>query len=547
MFLFRKMWQQKLLSTALILATLAIGIVIGTLFNGGVHAARAQAVAPDATPLVVPDPVQLGNEFTKLAKKLDPSVVYITADYTPKTGENVNPHRRMRPPSDNDNNNNKDNPNNDDGMDLFRRFFRNGPFGNEAPQRAFKREQSGTGFIVDKNGYIITNHHVVDRVDRIKVKLTDDPNDYRAHLVGYDGETDLAVIKIDAKQALTPVTIGNSDSVQVGDWAIAIGSPFGLEASVTAGIVSALGREITDLQLQRFIQTDAAINPGNSGGPLLNIRGEVIGVNTMIATQSGGYQGIGFALPINLVARVYNDIIKDGRVTRGSIGVTWSKADKPELLKALGAKQGVMIEDIQKGGPSDKAGLKGEDIIIAMNGKSVKDGEDLVGRVADTPIGTPITLTVDRNGKHMDFKVTVEDRAVVFKDRLAELQQAPMEEPSSKPTVTPAKFGMKIKALTDAEREAMDLQEKRGVEVVSVDQSSFAEDIGIQEKDIIVSINRQPVTSVEDVRRIQSALKSGDAVAFRIMRAREGPAGGRATGAGRGYTSFFATGTLPTE
>ena len=164
-------------------------------------------------------------------------------------------------------------------------------------------------------------------------------------MVGIDPETDLAVIKIDPKTQLSPVTIGNSDAVQVGDWAVAIGSPFGLEASVTAGIVSALGRDIGgQLQLQRFIQTDAAINPGNSGGPLLNIRGEVIGVNTMIATQSGGYQGIGFALPINMVARVYNDIIRTGKVTRGSIGVGWDKGDKPELFKALGTNQGVLVQ-----------------------------------------------------------------------------------------------------------------------------------------------------------------------------------------------------------
>src|SRR5208337_4073480 len=217
-------------------------------------------------------------------------------------------------------------------------FFRNGPSGGEElPQRAFKQEQSGTGFIVDKNGYIITNHHVIAKVDHIKVKLHgDDSTEYRARVVGIDPETDLAVIKIDPKSPLVPVNIGNSDAVQVGDWAVAIGSPFGLEASVTAGIVSALGRDIGGAQLQRFIQTDAAINPGNSGGPLLNIRGEVIGVNTMIATQSGGYQGIGFALPINMVVRVYNDIIKEGRVTRGSIGVSWDKNTKSETLRALG-------------------------------------------------------------------------------------------------------------------------------------------------------------------------------------------------------------------
>ncbi|MBV9769474.1 MAG: trypsin-like peptidase domain-containing protein, partial [Bryobacterales bacterium] len=348
---FKVMQQQKLLSLSLLLVTLAIGIVIGTLVNTGVHAARGQAGSPDASPLVVPNAVQLGNEFTKLAKKLEPSVVYITADYTPKASEN--PH------SEGQEEQGQPGEGNGDGLDLFKKFFRNGP-GSDLPQRAFKQEQSGTGFVVDKNGYIITNHHVIAKVDHIKVKLHgDDTTEYHARVVGIDPETDLAVIKIDPRSPLTPVTIGNSDAVQVGDWAVAIGSPFGLEASVTAGIVSALGRDIGGaLQLQRFIQTDAAINPGNSGGPLLNIRGEVIGVNTMIATQSGGYQGIGFALPINMVARVYNDIIKTGKVTRGSIGIEWSKADdKPELFRALGTSSGVLISRVQKDGPADKAGL----------------------------------------------------------------------------------------------------------------------------------------------------------------------------------------------
>jgi serine protease Do len=534
MFLFEKMRRQKLLSMILILATLAIGIVLGTFVSGGVHAARTQSVAPDATPLVIPNAVQLGNEFTKLAKTLEPSVVYITADYTPKITE-ANPHRKPRAQGDEDSG--------DEGLDLFRKFFKNGPFGNDAPQRSFRQEQSGTGFIVDKNGYIITNHHVVNRVDRIKVKLHGDATDYRARVIGYDGETDLAVIKIDAKSVLVPVTVGNSDAVQVGDWAVAIGSPFGLEASVTAGIVSALGRDIGGaLRLQRFIQTDAAINPGNSGGPLLNIRGEVVGVNTMIATQSGGYQGIGFALPINMVARVYNDIIKNGKVTRGSIGVTWNKANKPDLLRALGTKQGVMVESVKKGGPAERAGIKDEDIIVALNGRPVKDGDDLVDHIAETPIGTPVTVSVDRNGKRMDFKVTIEDRAEVFKEETSALRE-PEQEPG-KIEAAQGKFGMKIKALTDAEREALDLKDKHGVQVVSVDAGSFVEDIGIQEKDVIVSINRQPVASVEDVKRIQATLKPGDAVAFRVMRANPGP--GR-NGRGATWTSFFASGTLTAE
>jgi serine protease Do len=534
---FQIMRRQKLLSLSLLLVTLSIGIVIGTLINTGVHAARGQTVAPDASPLVVPNPVQLGNEFTKLAKKLEPSVVYITADYTQKVAAD-NPHKRGEQQAPGDSS--------DDGMDLFRHFFRNGPTG-DLPPHAFRGQQSGTGFIVDKNGYIVTNNHVIAKVDHIKVKLHNgDTNEYRAKVIGFDPETDLAVIKIDPRSPLVPVTIGNSDAVQVGDWAVAIGSPFGLDASVTAGIVSAMGRDIGGaLQLQRFIQTDAAINPGNSGGPLLNIRGEVIGVNTMIATQSGGYQGIGFALPINMVARVYNDVIRTGRVTRGSIGVQWQKADnKPELFRALGTKQGVLVSVVQKGGPADKAGIKVEDIIIAMNGTPVKDGDDLVARVADTPIGTPVTLTVDRDSKKLDFKVTIMDRAEVFKDdpRFADLRPDTEDPVKSDAAPSQYKFGIKLHALTDAERSSMGLEGKGGLVIRSVDSGSFAEDIGLFEKDVILAVNRQPVASVEDVLKIQSSLKTGDAVAFHVM---------RSTAGGRGHTplwtSFFVSGTLPPQ
>jgi serine protease Do len=537
---FNKMRQQKLLSVSLLLVTLCIGIVIGTLMNTKVHAARGQAVAPDASQLTIPSVVQLGNEFTKLAKKLDPSVVYITADFTPKAV--VNPHGRNGQEE-------EDQPgpsSGDEGSDLFRRFFKNGPGGGETVPRAMRRqEQSGTGFIVDRNGYIITNNHVVSRVDHIRVRLhTDDTTDYRARIIGVDPETDLAVIKIDPKSPLTAVTIGNSDGVQVGDWAVAIGSPFGLEASVTAGIVSALGRDIGGaLQLQRFIQTDAAINPGNSGGPLLNIRGEVIGVNTMIATQSGGYQGIGFALPINMVARVYNDIIREGKVVRGSIGVEWNKTDKPELLKALGARGGVLVQRVRPGGPAAKAGLKEEDIIIALNGKTVKDGEDLVGRVSELPVGTQADITVDRDGKNLNFKIGIQDRAEVFKND-ERLGAVPKEDEPAKPeAVTQARFGMKIRTLTDTDKESNGLQGKTGVMVMSIDEGSFAEDIGIEEKDVIISINRQPVTSIEDVHKIQASLKPGDAVAFRVMRgAQAGGRGGRAS-----WNSFFISGTLPSQ
>ena len=530
-----KMRQQKLLSMTLLLFTLSIGIVIGTVISTGVKAAKAQSVAPDATPLTIPSPAQLSNEFSKLAKLVEPSVVNISTDYTakPQTSQ-----RRRQTPGDDES---------DEGMDLFRRFFRGqpSPF-DDLPQRQFRREATGSGFIVDKNGYILTNKHVIERADHIKVKIPGDKTEYKAKLIGSDTETDLAIIKIDAGHGLPALRIGNSEGVQVGDWAVAIGSPFGLEASVTAGIISATGRDIAGAQqFQRFIQTDAAINPGNSGGPLLNIRGEAIGVNTAIATQTGGYQGIGFALPMNTAVKVYNSIIRSGRVTRGSIGVSFGKNDKPEVLRALGLKNGVLVQEVQPGGPSEKAGLKAEDVIVAMNGKPIQDGDDLVARVADTPIGEDVKLTVDRSGKKMDFSVTVGDRTQVFADRFRDER----DEPATKTEGTQAKFGIYLRNLTENERNSMNLTEKNGVLITRVEPGSFADDIGLQEKDVVVSVNRQPVTSVDDVKRIQGTLKSGDAVAFRVMRptgvaVRPGQPGG---GRQQAWVSFFAAGTLPPQ
>jgi serine protease Do len=260
----------------------------------------------------------------------------------------------------------------------------------------------------------------------------------------------------------------------------------------------------------------------------------------MIATQNGSNNGIGFALPVNTAVRVYNDIIRTGRVTRGSIGIVWSKNDKPDLLKALGADHGVLVGDVKKGGPAEKAGIKGDDIILAMDGKPIKDGDDLVTRVAESSIGTVSTFDVDRGGRRMSFKVTILDRAEVFKTEIAGLEGEEEEQPEPKGEVTSqAKFGIRIRTLSDPERASQGLEDKHGVVVTSVDADSFAEDIGIQEKDIIVSINREPVVSVDDVRRIQARLQPGDAVAFRIMRQ-----GGVNTDRTPRWNSFFVSGTL---
>src|SRR5579863_5134341 len=337
---------RKLLSSTLILITLSIGIMIGTLINTGVKAAKDNPVAPGATPLVIPNPVQLSTAFTQLAKQLQPSVVNISTTYDAKPAAASKPkgNRRRAVPDDDENGGGTGG---DDNMqDFFQRFFGN-PFGGggsgEGPQGHRGGQALGSGVIVDPAGYILTNNHVVEKADRIQVTLAGTTTKYDAKLIGVDTDTDLAVIKIEAHHPLTAAKIGNSDAVQVGDWAVAIGSPFGLEATVTAGIISAKERDIDpSMQFQHFLQTDAAINPGNSGGPLLNMRGEVIGINTAIASRSGGYQGIGFALPINMGANVYNQIIKNGKVTRGSIGIQFTQSDTEQgqsLLKANGVSE----------------------------------------------------------------------------------------------------------------------------------------------------------------------------------------------------------------
>jgi serine protease Do len=525
------MRRHKFVSMLFVLFTLTFGILIGTLINTGVKAEKGQA-APGATPLVIPSPVQMATEFTKLAKQLEPSVVNISTVYSAKSSKNSTRKRRTVDPDDEEGG--------DESMnDLFNRFFGGNPRMPGMPDQGQRRGSSvGSGVIVDKNGYILTNNHVVEKADRIRVKMAGDTTEYDAKLIGADQETDLAVIKIEANKQLSAAKVGNSDAVNVGDWAVAIGSPFGLQATVTAGIISAKERDITPGQsFQHFIQTDAAINPGNSGGPLLNIQGEVIGINTAIATQSGGYQGIGFALPINTAAKVYNQIIKQGRVSRGSIGISFQEA-RPELLKVYGAASGVFVGTVEPNGPSEKAGLKPKDVITAINGKPIKDGQDLINRVADTPVGQQLTLSILRDKQKQDLKVTVADRMDVFPERY---RAARGDEPEQSEG-TQARFGLTIENMTDARKDRLNFKEKGGVLVVRVEPDSFAEDIGVAANDVIVSINTQPVGSVDDVKRLQGALKPGDAVAFEVMRS--GPAR-----SGRGdravWQPVFLAGTLP--
>jgi serine protease Do len=395
----------------------------------------------------------------------------------------------------------------------------------------------GSGVVIDKAGYILTNNHVVDKADRITVKFMNDPTEYEAKVVGVDAATDLAVIRVMGKHDLVPAKIGNSDSVQVGDWCVAIGSPFGFQETVTAGIISAKERDIPgdSSQFQHFLQTDAAINPGNSGGPLLDIRGEVIGINTAIASRSGGYQGIGFAMPINTAAMVYNSIIKTGKMTRGSIGIQFTPSDTTQsaaLLKANGANHGVFVQRVEPGGPSDKAGLKGGDIIVSLNGKPIDNGNQLVETVTNTPIGSTISVGVLRGGKNENFTVTVGDLSQIFPDQFGDGNDKSQGEPGQ----TAATFGMEIRNLTPQQRETLGIKEQGGIQVNSVEPDSFAEDIGLHQGDIILSLNQHPINSTDDLQRLKSSLKPGDAVALHILtrQGRSGP-----------WTSSYVAGTLP--
>jgi serine protease Do len=522
-----KLRTQKLLSATLLLFTLSIGILIGTLINSAVRAEKGPATG-DATPLTIPSPTELSTAFSQLAKQLAPSVVNITSTYGAPDDPQVHARRRGQTPSPPD-----DDEEDQGGSDLFHHFF------GDSPHPFLHRQATGSGVVVDAHGYILTNFHVVEDASRIQVKFNGDATEYHARLIGSDPETDLAVLKLENYgKPLVPAKIGNSDGVQVGDWAVAIGSPFGLDASVTAGIISAKGRDIgPDHQLQRFLQTDAAINPGNSGGPLLDIRGEVIGINTAIATDSGGYQGIGFALPINLAANVYNQIIRTGRVSRGSIGIGFDPNQKPETLKVYGSNHGVFVTRVEPGGPAAKAGLKVEDVIVGFNGRSVKDGDDLVNHVSATPVGSEATVDVLRGGKRMQFALKVGERTKVWAGdpRFSRFRQS---QPDSGSASTQVRFGLLVQNLTQEWRNRRSFKEQGGVLITSVDAGSFADDVGLQPNDVITAINRRPVSSVDDVQKIQATLKAGDPVAFRVLR------GARDVRGQMVWQPFYVAGTL---
>jgi serine protease Do len=512
--------------TLSILATLSVGILIGTVISQGVKGKEGQK--SDATPLTLPSPVQMSNTFSQIAKQLEPSVVNINTESTIKGARKFNRRGGQ----------DDDDSGGGGGMDDFFNHFFGGPGGQMGPggpgDGAIRERSLGSGVIVDAKGYIITNRHVVEKADRIRVRLEEDPPgvQHDAKVIGSDQETDLAVIKIDVDRGLPAAKLGNSDGMQVGDWVLAIGSPFGQAGTVTAGIVSAKGRDIVPgRQFQTFIQTDAAINPGNSGGPLVNMAGEVIGINTAILSETNAYAGIGFALPSKTVVDVYNQLTgPEHRVSRGSIGIMFGGQDNPAIARVYGTGTGITVATVVAGSPADQAGLKVGDTITAVDGEKVTKGAELVADIASRKPGSKVKLSFVRNGKPQETTVTIADRAKLFAARLGEDQEG-----NDEGTPKQNKFGLNVRKLTPEMADRLQVPVGKGVIVQDVKPNSFAEDVGLGRGDVILEVNKQTVNSEEDLARIESSLKSGQDVVFLV----------RQRGSTQQDGTGFLAGTLP--
>jgi serine protease Do len=426
-------------------------------------------------------------DFVALSKKLRPVVVNISSTQVSEARGQQGPQEFGSPFGEED-------PFND----FWRRFF-----GGPIPRGPQRQRSLGSGFIIDGDGSILTNNHVVENAQKIVVKLSDE-QEYEAKVIGRDPKTDIAVIKIEAKTKLTPANFGDSDGLEVGEWVMAIGNPFGLDSTVTSGIVSAKGRHIGQGPYDNFIQTDASINPGNSGGPLINLRGEVIGINTAIFSRTGGNIGIGFAIPVNLVKELLPQLRGKGKVTRGYLGVLIQKVT-PEIAESLGMdkSQGALVANVSKDGPADKSGVKVGDVIVEFDGKEIKDSGELPIIVARTPVDKKVKMKVLRDKKEVTLNVAVGE----LKDE--EIVASAPEK---------GEMGLTVQRLTPQIAESLGLEKTDGIVVSAVEPGSAADEAGIRRGDVIVEIDRKPIRNLEDYKKSVASVRKGKGVLFLVRR-----------------------------
>jgi len=442
------------------------------------------------TPLAAnPSAVDLSTAIAKVAKETIPAVVHIEVTQRQEVNNPFLPFEN----------------------DPFFHYFFDVP--HHMP-RKFKRELKGlgSGMIMDAQGHILTNNHVVAGANEIQVLLADGQY-YPAKLVGTDPKTDLAVIQIKADENLPYVTFGDSDEMKVGNWVVAIGAPQGLDQTVTQGIISAKHRRgiLDPSSYQDYLQTDAAINPGNSGGPLLNLQGKVIGVNAAIVSESGGFEGIGFAIPSNMAVHIADALIKNGKVERGWLGVSIRDLT-PDLQKSmkLNVSKGALIAEVVKGGPADEAGLQKNDVVTAYQGKEIPDASSLQNQVANTTIGQEITLTVFRKGKSRDVKVTIGNLQDAVKKLAASLNK---------------RLGVVVRSVTEKEAQEYGLHESKGVAITSLQPDGILGKAGFEVSDIILGINGQPVSDVQSFVNLIESLTPRHWVQFLVLDHRTGQTG----------------------
>lgn len=431
------------------------------------------------------------ESFTKLAEMFSPAVVNIRAEKSLSVKGQPNRQFKNQPPFE------KGNP----FHDFFEKFF------GDQPPKEFRQRGLGSGFIIDENGYIVTNNHVVEGTDKIKVILKD-KREFDAKIVGLDPNTDLALIKITPDNHLPIIKLGDSDALKVGEWVVAIGNPFGLEHTVTAGIISAKGRVIGSGPYDDFLQTDASINPGNSGGPLIDMQGKVVGINTAIIA---GGQGIGFAIPVNLAKGIIEQLKTKGEVTRGWLGVGIQDLTK-ELREYHGIKngEGVLVTQVFPGDPAEKAGIESKDIILEVNGRKVKNSRELSRLIAEAGVGEKVKLRVLRNNKGKRFNIELAKR----KDKRLASARGKMDRKYE--------FGIHIAELTPEMAQRFNIPAKEGVVVVNVEPQSKGQKAGIMAGDLIKEINHEEIDSLEDYEEELRKVKPGESVSLYIWRMNRG-------------------------